>query len=89
MVLTDKHYSLLVPFVGYAENEVLRNWALVLYSQHFIFIVTYECAQMIRTLHNTRLDRLERDKHSNLFGPFESYKDNKCYEQSLELGRYD
>jgi hypothetical protein len=34
----------------------------VLYSQHFIFFVTYELA------HYTRLEKLVRDKQTNLFG---------------------
>jgi hypothetical protein len=29
------------------------------------------------TLHNTRLERLTRDRDTSLLGPFESYKDNE------------
>jgi hypothetical protein len=37
-----KHYSLLVPFISYEEDEVLLIRSLELYSQHFIFFVYYE-----------------------------------------------
>jgi hypothetical protein len=50
---------------------------LVLYSQHLIFFVTYECAKKARVLHYTRLQRLATDKHSNLSVPFVSYDENK------------
>jgi hypothetical protein len=36
------------------------------YSQHFIFSVTYEWAHVVEVLHNTRLERLARIKHSSL-----------------------
>ncbi len=31
-----------------------------------------------RVLHNTRLERHAKDKHSSLFGPFISYEKMKC-----------
>jgi hypothetical protein len=46
--------SLIGPFVTFEENEVLWKWPLLLYSQHFIFSVTYEWAQKLM-LQNTRL----------------------------------
>ncbi len=39
-----------------------------LYSQHFIFFVTYELAQWARLLHKNKLERLAGDKHSDLLG---------------------
>jgi hypothetical protein len=33
----------------------------------------------IRVLHNTRLERLARDKHSSLFGPFLCYKETVVF----------
>ncbi len=42
------------------------------YSQHFIFFVTYESVQYARVLHNTKLEKLGKYKHSTLLGLFES-----------------
>jgi len=47
------------------------------YSQHIIFIVTYELTQEARVLYGTRLERLTRDKHFNLLDLFVSYKENE------------
>jgi hypothetical protein len=49
----------------------------VLYSQHFIFFVTYEWAQNARVLHLTRLETLIRDKHSSLLGSFLNILENE------------
>jgi hypothetical protein len=38
----DKHPNLLGPFLKYEENSSVVNIALVLPSQHFIVIITYE-----------------------------------------------
>jgi hypothetical protein len=46
------------------------------YSQQFIVFVTYEWPPKARALHNTRLERLARDKKSSLLGPFVSYEEN-------------
>ena len=40
-----QHPSLLGPFVSYEEKELLWIHLQESYSQHFIFIVTYEWAQ--------------------------------------------
>ncbi len=50
---------------------------LVPYSQHYIFFVTYKLAHKARLLHNTKLERLTSDKHSNLLCQFQSYKENE------------
>ncbi len=52
---------------------------MVTYSQHSIFFVTYESAQWVRLFHNTKLERLTCDKHSNLLaaGQFLNYEWNK------------
>ncbi len=38
------------------------------YSQHFIFFVTYEWAQLAMSLHSNRMERLANDKHSSFLG---------------------
>ncbi len=49
----------------------------VLYSQHSIFFVTYESAQLARLFHNTKLEMLTSEKHSNLLGQLQSCKENE------------
>ncbi len=44
-VATDKHPSLLGPYVSYEENKVLFIQSHVQYSQHLILLLTYEWAQ--------------------------------------------
>jgi hypothetical protein len=41
------------------------------YSQHLIFFLTEAWAQY------SRLERLAKDKHSSLLGPFVSYEENE------------
>jgi hypothetical protein len=41
------------------------------------FFTIYEWAQYARVLHITWLERLYRNKHSSLLGPFVSYNENK------------
>jgi len=48
------------------------------YSQHIIFFINNHCTQKARVLHNTRLERLARDKHFSLFYPFVSYEENEA-----------
>ncbi len=62
------HSSILIPFVSYAENEVLWIRLQGLYPQYFIFFVAYEWAQFARVLHYTKLKRLAWDQQSSLFG---------------------
>ncbi len=45
---------------------------------HFIFFVTYARSNKL-VLHNTRLERLVREKHSSLFGLFGSYEENEVF----------
>jgi len=47
------------------------------YSQHFIFVVTYESAKQAGLLHITKLERLASDKHSYLLGLFISYEEKE------------
>jgi hypothetical protein len=47
------------------------------YSENFIFFVTYDWAQQALVLHYTGLERLARDKHFKLLGPFVSYEENE------------
>ncbi len=54
----DKHSSLLQYRIDYGRKNVTVQGP---YSQHYIFIVTYESAQLARVLHNTRLERLSND----------------------------
>jgi hypothetical protein len=46
------------------------------YLQQFIFFVTYKLAKFGRVLNYTVKERLAKDKHTNLLGPFVSYKEN-------------
>ncbi len=47
------------------------------YSQHLIFFITYECAQLARVLDYATSERLANDKHSSLLGPFVNYEENE------------
>jgi hypothetical protein len=47
---------------------------MVPYSQHYIFFITYESDQKVRLFHNSKLEKLTTDKHSNLLGQFLSYE---------------
>jgi hypothetical protein len=69
--------SLFVLVVSYNGNKVLWIEAQVPCSQHSIFFVTYKSAQKAKLFHNTKLERLTIDKHSNLFGQFLSYEENE------------
>ncbi len=44
---------------------------------YYLRNLTYESAQQARLFHNTKLERLTSDKHSNLSGQFVSYKENE------------
>ncbi len=44
---------------------------------HFILLLIYEWGQCARVLHYTRLERLTRDKISNLLVPFVIYEANE------------
>ncbi len=72
----DKHSSLLGPCINYKENVVLWIQLLSLYSQHFIFFVTYEWALLAWVLYYISLKSIARDKHSSLLGPCIKYKEN-------------
>ncbi len=50
----------------------MKAYNLGLYSQHFIFLVTYKWAQYARVLHYIKLERVAMDKHSSLLDPFVS-----------------
>ncbi len=51
---------------------------MVLYSELFIFFMTYEWSQKARVLlFNTRLERLGKDKDYSLLGTFVCYKENE------------
>ncbi len=51
-------------------------WPLLLYPQHFIFVVICKFAQYAQVLDNTMLERLAKDKHFSLLGPFIIYEEN-------------
>ncbi len=79
-------------FVSYSiENPITQNnirWEYCprvqgLYSQQFIFTTTCNSAQWDRVFHYRRLERLDRDKHSTLLGPFIRYKDKLLWLQPL------
>jgi hypothetical protein len=48
-----------------------------LYSQHFIFTVTYEWAKETRMIHYIWLEGVAKDKDSSLLGPLVSYEENE------------
>jgi hypothetical protein len=70
----DKHSSLLDPFEGHKEKEVLWIQFHVSYLQHFIFFITYEWTQHAEVLHYTRLRKLARDIDYSFLDPFVSHK---------------
>ncbi len=55
---SDKHSSLLQFRIDYGRKNFTVQGP---FSQHYIFIVTYESAQITRVLHNTRQERLAND----------------------------
>jgi hypothetical protein len=59
---------------GLPRTKFIAYWA---HSQHFIFFVTYVCAQEARVLHYTRLERPANDKRSSLLGLFISNEDKE------------
>jgi hypothetical protein len=69
--------SLLGWFITYEKNKVLRIQPQVPYSQHSIFLVTYELSKLARPFHNTMLERLTNAKHSNLLSQFVNFEENE------------
>ncbi len=59
-----------------------RNWNMRLYSQHFIFFLTYEWAQKAIVLHYPWLKGFSSEKHSSLFG---ARKKMKCCENGSKF----
>jgi hypothetical protein len=53
---------------------------LGLYSQHFIFFITYEWAQYVRVSHYTRLEKLVRENTLAYFAQLSVMKKRKYYE---------
>ncbi len=76
-LVSEKHSSLLSPFVSYKENEVLWIQTQGLYLQNFIFFVTEERSWWASELHHTPAETLVREKHSSLLSPFVSYEENE------------
>ncbi len=56
---------------------VVHSLRLRLYSQHFIFFVTYELAQCDGVLYYTWLERVAWDNHTSALGPFVSCEENE------------
>ncbi len=73
--LASSSSSLMGTVISYEENWVFSMWYLVSFSQHFIFFVTYECAQLM--LNYTRLEKHAMYKWSILPGQFVSYEKNE------------
>jgi hypothetical protein len=77
MTAKDKHFS----FVSY-EKINGKNTCPAYYAM-CLKVFVYECmnvyywAQLARVFHYTWLEWHAREKHSRLWGPFESYKENK------------
>jgi hypothetical protein len=51
----------------------------LLYLQQFIFHLTYEWAQLVKMLHNNKLERLAKNEHSSLLRTFVSYGCKKIF----------
>jgi hypothetical protein len=71
-------------FLSELQSNRLENFSLKvcnkghgLYSQHFIFFVTYKWAQLASVLNNFRMEWLATDKRPNLLNPFVSYEENE------------
>ncbi len=50
--------------------------------------MNYECAQEVGVLHYTILERLAKEKHSNLLGPFILYKENEGLWSQVSQSQY-
>jgi hypothetical protein len=75
MIVTE-HRKLVPAHSSQPEVQVcIRN--LGPYSQHFIFIVTYESAKQARVLHKTMLKNLAKSRNSKLLGFFISYDEDE------------
>jgi hypothetical protein len=72
---SEKQSSLLCPFIGYKEIEVLSIWLQGPYSQHYIFFATYKWTQEAGALHHARLERLGSEEQSSLLCPFTGNKE--------------
>ncbi len=77
MLANEKHSNFLIWLASYEENKALWKWPQVPDSQHFIFFLTYEYFQKARVLYYNRPEKLASGKHTNLLGPFVTYKENK------------
>jgi hypothetical protein len=42
-----------------------------------LFSMIYKWAQYARVLHYARLERILKDKHTSILGPYEDYKENE------------
>jgi hypothetical protein len=73
----NTHSSLYSSLVQYEETKVLliRPWGL--YSQHFIFFITYEQAQKVRVFVLGKPFQLNVMQHSSLSDQFTSYEENE------------
>ncbi len=48
-------------------------------QSNLIFFMTYKWTQYAGVLHYSRVERLARDKHSNLLAPFVNYEENEVF----------
>jgi hypothetical protein len=58
-------------------KKVLLHWVQGLYSQHFIFFVTYKLAQKARAFLPGKPFQASVTKHSSYLCPFLSYEENE------------
>jgi hypothetical protein len=63
-----QQFSLLSLFVSYKENEVLLIQLFGPYSQHIIFFIAYECAELSTAFVPSKPFQLSVMKHSSLLG---------------------
>ncbi len=78
---SDSHMWVMELYIEFALSDIQKihepSASLGPYWQHFIFFVTYYCAQKARLLHYIVIERLAGDKRSSLSDPFISHKGNE------------
>jgi hypothetical protein len=74
-LLREKHSSLFALFVSNEENVVITPPGTIFTTLHFL--PTYYWTPKNRMLYYTKLERLARENHSYLLGPFVIYKENE------------
>jgi hypothetical protein len=77
-LIVMQHSSLFSPFISFEEKEVLWLVPLWLYSQHFVFFITYEWTKYVRVFVPGKPFQPSGPKHSSLLGAFVSSEENEA-----------